>query len=215
MKKLFLIIILLSSFLVFAQDGEEESGDISGSDLNPVVRGFHFKLAGGILAYVGKAGDNAANPIGNVFKFNIGYDFNINDALVLGAGLSVGRLQYNVYPNDYEGGQGLENKHTDSPWTEHYSPLTVGLDIDVTWLITQRWEFGAVIGFDYYALGETLKAGSKTKTNPGNIAIGGGLIFEYYTYARRFSLGTSARFNYIVDFDGMSIMVTPFMKYSF
>jgi len=212
MKRLFLILVLLLTFSVFAEESEE-TGDISGNDLNPVVRGFNFKLAGGILAYVGKAGgNNAANPIGNVFKFNAGYDFNINNALVIGAGISVGRLQYNVRPND---SAGLELNYVDSPWYEHYSPLTIGLDIDITWLINPRWEFGAVLGFDYYAFGKTYKSGSKTKTNDGNIAVGGGLIFEYYTYTRRFSIGASARFNYIIDFDGMSIMVTPFMKYSF
>lgn len=213
MKKLFLILILLFSFAIFAEEEEEATGDISGSDLNPVVRGLNFKLAGGILAYVGKAGgSNAASPIGTAFKFNMGYDFNINDAMVIGAALSIGKLQYNVRPNDADG---LDQNYKDSPWYEHYSPLSVGLDIDLTWLINPRWEFGAVIGFDYYAFGKTYKSGSTTKTNDGNIAVGGGLIFEYYTYTRRFSIGTSARFNYIIDFDGMSIMVTPFMKYSF
>ncbi|HQB10446.1 MAG TPA: hypothetical protein PLW37_11310, partial [bacterium] len=75
-----------------------------------------------------------------------------------------------------------------------------------------------LINFDYYALAETYKAGqagNKSKINDGNIAVGGGLLFEYYTYSRHFSLGLSAEFNYVVDFDGMNIIVTPFMKYSF
>ncbi len=212
MKKLLLIVILLFSFVVFAEE-EEEPGDISGSDLNPVVRGFNFKVAGGILAYVGKAGgDNAGSPLGTVFKFNVGYDFNIKDMMSIGAGLSLGMLQYNARPNDADG---LDQKYTDSPWVEDYSPFSIGLDVDVTWMITERWELGAVIGFDYYAFAETYKKGSTRETNSGNVAIGGGAIFEYYTYTRRFSVGASARFNYIIDFDGMNIMITPFMKYSF
>ncbi|HRZ79785.1 MAG TPA: hypothetical protein P5044_07245, partial [bacterium] len=101
------------------------------------------------------------------------------------------------------------------PWFEDYNPLTVGLEIDIDWMITKRWELGLLINFDYYALAKTYKSGSQTKTNEGNIAVGGGLVFEYYTISRHFSLGMSAEFNYVVDFDGMNIIVTPFMKYTF
>lgn len=212
MKKLFVIAILLLSFSLFAES-EGDSGDVSGNDLNPVIRGFNFQLSGGILAYVGNAGgDNAGSPLGSAFKFNIGYDIPIKNAVNIGVALSVGMLQFNTNPNDI----GLDSNYKDSPWVEDYSPLTVGLDLDVAWMITQRWELGLLINFDYYALAETYKAGNNgKKKNSGNIALGGGLIFEYYTFSRHFSLGMSAEFNYVLDFDGMNIMVTPFMKYSF
>lgn len=210
MKKLFVIAILLLSFSLFAE-AEPESGDVSGNDLNPVLRGFNFQLSGGILAYVGDAGgDNAGSPIGSAVKFNIGYDIDIKSAVNIGIGLSVGMLQYNANPND-----GSFGEYKKSPWFEDYNPLTVGLEIDIDWMITKRWELGLLINFDYYALAKTYKSGSQTKTNEGNIAVGGGLAFEYYTRSRHFSLGMSAEFNYVVDFDGMNIIVTPFMKYTF
>lgn len=208
MRKLFVIAILLFSFSLFAE-AEAESGDVSGNDLNPVLRGFNFQLSGGILAYVGDAGgDNSGSPLGSAFKFNIGYDIDIKSSVNIGIAFSLGMLQYNANPKDtfdYEA----------SPWFEDYNPLTVGLEVDISWMITQRWELGLLINFDYYALAKTYKSGSDTKTNDGNIAIGGGLNFEYYTVARHFSLGMSAEFNYVVDFDGMNIIVTPFMKYTF
>ncbi len=208
MKKLFVIAILLLSFSLFAE-AEPESGDVSGNDLNPVLRGFNFQLSGGILAYVGDAGgDNAGSPIGSAVKFNIGYDIDIKSAVNIGIGLSVGMLQYNANPKDVF-------DYPKSPWFEDYNPLTVGLEIDIDWMITKRWELGLLINFDYYALAKTYKSGSQTKTNEGNIAVGGGLVFEYYTISRHFSLGMSAEFNYVVDFDGMNIIVTPFMKYTF
>ena len=215
MKKLFVLLIaVLVSFSLFAAS-EEAQGDVSGNDLNPILRGLHLQLAGGILAYVGKAGgDNAGSPIGSTLKLNFGYDIPVQDKVNIGIALSVGMLQFNAKENDAD----LEQNHSDSPWKEDYSPLAVGLDVDVTWMINPRWEFGALINFDYYALAKTYKKGSdalENKTNNGNIAVGGGLIFERYTFARHFSVGASVEFNYIVDFDGMNIMVTPFMKYTF
>jgi len=215
MKKLLVIAaILLLSCSIFAESAEE-TGDVSGNDLNPVIRGFNFQVSGGILAYVGKAGgENAGSPLGTAFKFNIGYDIPIKNVVNIGVTASIGMLQFNTNPNDI----GLGTKYNKSPWVEDYSPLTAGLEIEVAWMITQRWELGLLINFDYYALAETYKAGqagNKSKINDGNIAVGGGLLFEYYTYSRHFSLGLSAEFNYVVDFDGMNIIVTPFMKYSF
>jgi len=208
MKKLFVIAILLLSFSLFAE-AEEEMGDVSGNDLNPVLRGFNLQLSGGILAYVGDAGgDNAGSPIGSAVKFNIGYDIEIKEAVNIGIALSVGMLQYNA--NE----KGLFD-YQKSPWFEDYNPLTIGLEVNVDWMITKRWELGLLINFDYLALAKTYAAGSSTKTNNGNVAIGGGLAFEYYTISRHFSLGLSAEFNYVVDFDGMNIIVTPFMKYTF
>ena len=211
MKKICLLLVaLLLSFSLFA--GEEATGDVSGNDLNPILRGLHLQFSGGILAYIGKAGgDNAGSPIGSTLRFNFGYDIPIKDAVNIGIALSVGMLQFNANEND----AALDGKYKDSPWKEDYNPLTVGLDFDVTWMIDPRWEFGAIINFDYYALAKTYKSGSTTKTNNGNIAVGGGLIFERYTFARHFSVGASVEFNYVVDFDGMNIIVTPFMKYTF
>ncbi|HNW81384.1 MAG TPA: adventurous gliding motility protein CglE [bacterium] len=208
MRKLFVIAILLFSFSLFAE-AEAESGDVSGNDLNPILRGFNFQLSGGILAYVGDAGgDNAGSPIGSAVKFNIGYDIDIKSAVNVGIAFSLGMLQYNTNPKDI-------SDYTASPWFEDYNPLTVGLEVNIDWMITKRWELGLLINFDYYALAKTYKSGSQTDTNSGNIAIGGGLDFEYYTVSRHFSLGMSAEFNYVVDFDGMNIIVTPFMKYTF
>ena len=217
MKKLLVIAILFLSFALFAES-EEGGTDVSGNDLNPVLRGFNFQLSGGILAYVGDAGgDNAGSPLGSAFKFNIGYDIPIKDAVNIGIAASIGMLQYNTQPNDRPT-EGPLGDYLNSPWVEDYSPLTVGLEVDVTWMITQRWELGALINFDYYALAETYasgKAGNLSNKNSGNLAFGGGLLFEYYTFARHFSLGMSAEFNYVLDFDGMNIIVTPFMKYTF
>lgn len=211
MKKLLVIAILFLSFALFAES-EESSTDVSGNDLNPVIRGFNFQLSGGILAYVGDAGgDNAGSPIGSAFKFNIGYDIPIKDSVNIGIAASIGMIQFNTQPND----GALLGDYPKSPWVEDYSPLTAGLEVDITWMITERWELGALINFDYYALAETYKSGSYTKKNSGNLAFGGGLLFEYYTFARHFSLGLSAEFNYVLDFDGMNIIVTPFMKYTF
>jgi len=212
MKKLLVIAILFLSFALFAEQ-EEGGTDVSGNDLNPVLRGFNFQLSGGILAYVGDAGgDNVGSPIGSAFKFNIGYDIPVKNLVNIGIAASIGMLQYNVQPND--AGSGVLADYPKSPWVDDYSPLTVGLEVDVTWMINQRWEFGLLVNFDYYALAETYKSGSLDK-NSGNLAFGGGLIFEYYTFARHFSLGMSAEFNYVLDFDGLNIIVTPFMKYTF
>ncbi len=214
-KGLLLILVLLFGFTLFAAESGEEVGDVSGNDLNPVIRGLHLQVSGGILAYVGKAGgDNAGSPIGSALRLNLGYDIPVKNVVNIGIGLSVGMLQFNANENDAD----LDQNYKNSPWYEDYNPLTVGLDFDVTWMINPRWEFGVLVNFDYYALAKTYKSGSDAaegKTNNGNIAVGGGLIFEYYTFARHFSIGASAEFNYVVDFDGMNIIVTPFMKYSF
>jgi len=215
MKKLFMLLMaLLVSFSLLAES-EEATGDVSGNDLDPILRGLHLQFSGGLVGYVGKAGgDNAGSPIGSTLRLNFGYDIPVQDVVNIGIALSVGMLQFNAKENDAD----LEQNHKDSPWVEDYSPLAVGLDVDVTWMIDPRWEFGAIINFDYYALAKTYKKGSnalENKTNNGNIAVGGGLIFERYTFARHFSVGASVEFNYIVDFDGMNIIFTPFMKYTF
>lgn len=214
MKKLLVAAaIFLLSFALLAET--EDVGDVSGNDLNPVIRGFNFQVSGGVLGYIGKAGgDNAGSPVGTAFRFNIGYDIPVKSVLNIGIAASVGMLQFNANPND----RSLNGDYPDSPWIEDYSPLTVGLDLEFAWMISDRWELGLLINFDYYALADTYKAGKAgddTKKNSGNIAVGGGLIFEYYTFSRHFSLGMSAEYNYVIDFDGMNIIVTPFMKYSF
>lgn len=214
MKKLFLLLMaLLVSFSLFAES--EETGDVSGNDLDPILRGLHLQFSGGLVGYVGKAGgDNAGSPIGSTLRLNFGYDIPVKDVVNIGIAVSVGMLQFNAKENDAD----LEQNHKDSPWVEDYSPLAVGLDLDVTWMIDPRWEFGVLVNFDYYALAKTYQKGGNAlndKTNSGNIAVGGGLIFERYTFARHFSVGASVEFNYIVDFDGMNIIFTPFMKYTF
>lgn len=214
MKKLFLLLMaLLVSFSLFAES--EETGDVSGNDLDPILRGLHLQFSGGLVGYVGKAGgDNAGSPIGSTLRLNFGYDIPVKDVVNIGIALSVGMLQFNAKENDAD----LDQNHKDSPWVEDYSPLAVGLDFDVTWMIDPRWEFGVLVNFDYYALAKTYQKGGNAlndKTNNGNIAVGGGLIFERYTFARHFSVGASVEFNYIVDFDGMNIIFTPFMKYTF
>ena len=216
MKKLFLLLIaLLVSFSLFAAESEEATGDVSGNDLNPILRGLHLQFSGGIVGYIGKAGGkNAGSPLGSTLRLNFGYDIQIKEAAAIGIALSVGMLQFNANENDAD----LDQKYKDSPWVEDFNPLTLGLDVDVTWMIDPRWEFGVLINFDYYALAKTYKSGSNAidgKTNSGNIAVGGGLIFERYTFARHFSVGASVEFNYILDFDRMNIIVTPFMKYTF
>ena len=215
MKKLFVLLMaLLVSFSLLAES-EEATGDVSGNDLNPILRGLHLQFSGGIVGYVGKAGgDNAGSPLGSTLRLNFGYDIPVQDKVNIGIALSVGMLQFNAKENDAD----LEQNHKDSPWVEDYSPLAVGLDLDVTWMIDPRWEFGVLVNFDYYALAKTYQKGGNAlndKTNSGNIAVGGGLIFERYTFARHFSVGASVEFNYIVDFDGMNIIFTPFMKYTF
>ena len=215
MKKLFVLLMaLLVSFSLLAES--EATGDVSGNDLNPILRGLHLQLSGGLVGYVGNAGgDNAGSPVGSTLRLNFGYDIPVKNVVNIGIALSVGMLQFNAKENDAD----LDQNHKNSPWFEDYSPLTAGLDLDVTWMIDPRWEFGVLVNFDYYALAKTYKsgkhAGDKDATNNGNIAVGGGLIFERYTFARHFSVGASVEFNYIVDFDGMNIIFTPFMKYTF
>jgi hypothetical protein len=214
MKKLFVLLMaLLVSFSLMAES--EETGDVSGNDLDPILRGLHLQFSGGLVGYVGKAGgDNAGSPIGSTLRLNLGYDIPVQDKVNIGIALSIGMLQFNAKENDAD----LDQNHKDSPWVEDYSPLTVGLDLDVTWMIDPRWEFGVLVNFDYYALAKTYQKGGNAlndKTNNGNIAVGGGLIFERYTFARHFSVGASVEFNYVVDFDGMNIIFTPFMKYTF
>lgn len=214
MKKLFVLLMaLLVSFSLLAES--EETGDVSGNDLDPILRGLHLQFSGGIVGYVGKAGgDNAGSPLGSTLRLNFGYDIAVKEVVNIGIALSVGMLQFNAKENDAD----LDQNHKDSPWVEDYSPLAVGLDFDVTWIIDPRWEFGVLVNFDYYALAKTYQKGGNAlndKTNNGNIAVGGGLIFERYTFARHFSVGASVEFNYIVDFDGMNIIFTPFMKYTF
>jgi hypothetical protein len=215
MKKLFLLLMTIFVSFSLLAASEEATGDVSGNDLDPILKGLHLQFAGGIVAYVGKAGgDNAGSPIGSTLKLNFGYDIPVQDSINIGVALSVGMLQFNAKENDAD----LEQNHKDSPWKEDYSPLVLGLDLDVTWLLDPRWEFGLLINVDYYALAKTYKKGSdaiENKTNDGNIAVGGGLIFERYTFARHFSVGASVEFNYILDFDGMNVIFTPFMKYTF
>ena len=89
----------------------------------------------------------------------------------------------------------------------------VGLDISPTYCINDRWEVGGNISVDYYL---NAKANNKNgEEKPGFLGIGFGADAEYYTFARHFSIGLSAEFNYIVDFDGFSVTVLPYLKYTF
>ena len=69
MKKLFVLLMaLLVSFSLLAES-EEATGDVSGNDLDPILRGLHLQFAGGLVGYVGKAGgDNAGSPIGSTLR---------------------------------------------------------------------------------------------------------------------------------------------------
>lgn len=203
MKKIILLAILMAAFSAFAAETAETPGDPSGNDLNPIIRGLNLGMEGGIAGYIGKAGEHS-DKIASVFNLKIGYDFKIGKVKI-GPDLKIGIMQLNA--DQKEG----------SPFVEDYAPLVPGLDIPVTYLVTDRWEVGGNISADFYMLANAKEkvTDPEDKTKNMFIGIGFGFYTEYYTYARHFSIGLSTEFNYIVGFEGMSVTVLPFIKYTF
>lgn len=204
MKKIIGILLVLVSFSLFAK-GAAPVGDSSGNDLNPVVRGFNIGMAGGIAAWVGKAGEHSST-IASMFQLKIGYDFVIKDVVRIGPVINLGIMQLDTDSHN------LTN-HIDSPWVGDYAPLIPGLDIYITWLATKRFEFGGNVGFDAYLNNKALdSSGKETEVLLG---INVGLMVEYHTYMRNFSFGLTSEFSYLINFDGMNISVLPFIKVAF
>ncbi len=202
MKKLLGVLLLLVSFSLFAK--EAPVGDASGNDLNPVVRGFNVAMAGGIATWFGKAGSNS-DVVASMFQLKIGYDFVIKDVVRISPVINLGMMQLDTEPKTMP--------TDDSPWIGDYAPLIPGLDIYVTWLATQRFEFGGNVGFDAYLNDKVFD--SDNKEVDYLMAINAGLIVEYHTYLRNFSVGLTTEFSYIIQFEGMNLSVLPFLKVAF
>ncbi len=207
MRKIFVLLLMISIFGSLSAENKAPQ-DASGNDLNPILRGVYTKIWAGTASYIGKAGDNAS-AVGPTFGLTAGYDLMITDTMDLGFGASFGTLLIDT--------DEWSKTNQDSPWKDDFAPLIVGLDVDFTYLVTERFQIGANVGFDYYLGADVMKKDAKTEddTNSSLMGIGGGLIMEYFSYARHFSFGLTADFNYFIDFDGMSVTATPFIKYTF
>ncbi len=203
MKKIVILIFLMLFSLSLTAKGIE--GDASGNDLKPVLRGFNLSLGGGAVSFIGNAGDNAAK-VGSVFGMGIGYNLKITEDLDLGFSTKIGIMQVDA---DLK-----EDGNPSSPWKEDYAPLIPGADIYINYLLTSRFELGLNVSVDYMMNATTYKKDSN-ETTDALISIGGGLNLEYYTYLRHFSVGLSTEFFYILDFDGMNVQVTPFIRCTF
>jgi hypothetical protein len=203
MKKIVLVLFMFFTLALTAKDIE---GDASGNDLNPILRGFNLNLNGGVVSFIGKAGDNAAKT-GSVFGMGIGYNLKIAENMDLGFSANIGIMQIDADVREL----GI---FPDSPWKEDYAPLIPGADIYFNYLLTSRFEIGMNLSLDYMMKAKVYKKNS-IQTTDTLLSIGGGLNLEYYTYARHFSVGLKTEFFYILDFDGINIQVTPFVKYSF
>jgi hypothetical protein len=201
MKKLLTILLLLVASVLCAAE-EETVGDASGNDLSPVVKGLSATMSGGIVSIVGGEAGKYVDPIGTAINLAFGYDWQIVPAFTLGFDAKFGILQINT-----------DSSKSVSPWLEDFAPVLVGLDISPTYCINNRWEIGANISFDVMLMAKAKDSAQKESSM--FIAVGGGVDAEYYTYARHFSLGMSAEFNYIVNFDGFAVTVMPYLKYSF
>lgn len=201
MKKLLAVLLIVAFSALWAE--EEEAGDASGNDLDPVLKGLQTTMSGGIFAIIGKAADYS-DPIGSVVNLSFGYDLQIVDAFSLGMGVKFGILQLNTVTTK-----------SASPWYQSgdYAPIVVGADISPTYCINERWEIGANVSIDYNMMAEAKDSSGKKQS--GFLVVGGGVDAEYYTYARHFSFGMTAEFNYIVNFDGFGVTVMPYLKYSF
>ena len=203
MRKFIGILLVLISFSLCAKG--EVVGDASGNDLNPVVRGFNVGIAGGFAAWVGKAGEHSTT-IASMFQLKIGYDFVIKDVVRIGPVINLGIMQLDT---DSRG----VTSNLDSPWLGDYAPLIPGLDIYVTWLVTQRLEIGGNVGFDIYLNNKAFNtSGDEVDFLMG---LNFGLILEYHTALRNFSFGLTSEFSYMLSFDGMNISVLPFIKVAF
>lgn len=210
-KLIILLVALLISFTVFAAENEV-LGDASGNDLQPVVRGINLSVFGGTATLLGNGGGDNSELFGSVFGLALGYDHVFNK-MNLGFDVAASKMLVDVKPFDKGGDK-------NSPWTEDFSPFILGFDINAAYLITDRLQLGLNIGFDYYldmeALDKDSKASdAKPETVENTMAAGGGLILEYYTYSRFFSVGLIADFNYFLGIDAMAATVTPFIKYTF
>lgn len=201
MKKLLAVLLIVACSALWA---EEEAGDASGNDLDPVLKGLHSTMSGGIFAVVGGKAADYADPIGSVVNLSFGYDLQIVDAFSLGLSAKFGILQLNTVTTQ-----------SASPWykTGDYAPIVVGADISPTYCIDERWEIGANVSIDYNMMAKAKDSSGKEQS--GFLVVGGGVDAEYYTYARHFSFGMMAEFNYIVNFDGFGVTVMPYLKYSF
>lgn len=212
MKKVaILLAMLLMSFTLFAAE-DEVLGDASGNDLQPIVRGINLSVFGGVVTMLGNGGGDNSQLFGSVYGLAVGYDHVFNK-VGLGFDLAASKMLVDTKPYDQGGDD-------NSPWVEDFSPFIVGLDVNCTYLITERLQLGLNVGFDYYLDMEVLDKDAKgsdldPKTVENTMAAGGGLVLEYYTYSRFFSIGVTADFNYFLGIDAMAATVTPFMKYTF
>lgn len=211
MKKFFVIAFIFLCLPLFAaEDSEIDEGDVTGRDLDPVVRGFFIGMEVGTVSYIGDAGDYS-ETFGSVSDIKIGYDMRLADTFSLGFGASVGILQI--------GATKTQTYEADSPWTEDYSPIKLGGNIMLDYLITERFEIGMNISIDYLMASEACESGSSCSGNDdpsdGFLTFGGGFTTEYYTYARHFSIGLGVEYFYVLNFEGMNIQPKAFLKYSF
>jgi len=200
MKQLLVILLLLGASILSAAE-EEAVGDASGNDLSPVVKGLSATMSGGLFAIIGPAADYS-DPLGSVVTLAFGYDIQIVDAFSLGIHGKFGILQLNT-----------DSSKSVSPWVEDYAPILAGLSISPTYCINNRWEIGLDVGADFLLVGKAKDLDQKESDM--FIMIGAGIDAEYYTYARHFSIGMTAKFDYIYNFDGYGVTVMPYLKYSF
>lgn len=200
MKKLLVILLLLGASILAAAE-EEAIGDASGNDLAPVVKGLSATMSGGLFAMVGNAAEYS-DPLGSIVTLGFGYDIQIVDAFSLGIHAKFGLLQLNT-----------DSSQSVSPWVEDYAPVLAGISLNPTYCINNRWEIGLEVGADFLLMGKAKDIDDKESDM--FIMIGAGVDAEYYTYARHFSFGLTAKFDYIVNFDGFGVTVMPYLKYSF
>jgi len=192
-------LMLLAVSLLSAE--EQAVGDASGNALAPVLKGFNSAISGGPFFMIGDAA-KYSDAVGSVLKLGFGYDIQIVSVFSLGINADFGLLQLNT-----------DSSKSVSPWLEDYAPVLVGISLSPTYCINNRWEIGLNLGADFM-----LAAKAKDSSNKENdlfIMIGMGADAEYYTYARHFSLGLAAKFDYIVNFDGFGVTIMPYLKYSF
>jgi len=201
MKKIAVLLALLLGMSFLSAEEQEAVGDASGSDLDPVLKGFNSAMSGGPFFMIGEAA-KYSDTVGSTVKLGFGYDIQIVSAFALGINIDFGVLQLNT-----------DSSRSVSPWLEDYAPVLVGVSLSPSYCINERWEIGLNAGADFMLMAKA-KDTSK-KENDLFIMIGVGADAEYYTYARHFSFGLAAKFDYIVNFDGFGVTVMPYIKYSF
>ncbi len=192
-------LILFAVSLLSAE--EQTVGDASGNDLVPVLKGFNSAISGGPFFMIGDAA-KYSDTVGSIVKLGFGYDIQIVSVFSLGINADFGLLQLNT-----------DSSKSVSPWLEDYAPVLVGISLSPTYCINNRWEIGLNLGADFMLAAKAKDSGNKE--NDLFIMIGMGADAEYYTYARHFSMGLSAKFDYIVNFDGFGVTIMPYLKYSF